>query len=104
MSLRIYWDRPGDQDVINYENARFAARGELDRLSDAGFFDSVKPSFFLNYALNYRHSDRVTARLDFYNILGWFDSDLNKRNFILEGIGTYRNEAPALAASVRITY
>ena len=87
-----------------FENARFAAQGSSNRTTDPGFFESFEESLFLNYALNYRHSDRITTRLDVYNILGWFDDDLNKRNFILEGIGTYRNEAPALAATVRMTY
>lgn len=103
-SLRIYWGRPGDEDFNTFENARYAARGEDNRATDPGFRDSYLASFFLNYALNYRYNEHMTARLDLYNILGWFDKDLNKRNFILEGIGTYRDEAAAVAATVRFKY
>ncbi len=104
MSLRIYWTRPGDADVVAFRNARFIAQGSANRRSDPGFLESFKESYFLNYALNYRHNKCVTARLDFYNILGWLDKDLNKRNFILEGISNYRDEAAAIAATLQIKY
>lgn len=104
LSLRVYWARPGDEAVAAFQDARFAAQGSLNRTTDPGFKDSFQGSFFLNYALNYKYNDRITTRLDLYNILGWFDQDLNKRNFILEGIGTYRDEAAAIAATVRMTY
>jgi iron complex outermembrane receptor protein len=102
-SLRIYWGFPGDQDMTEYDNARFAARGEANRVSDEGFLKAFRGAGFLNYALNYEPCDCVTARLDLYNILGWFDRDLNKRNFIFQST-TYRDEAAAVAATVRIAY
>jgi len=102
-SLRIYWARPGDEDMTEFHNARFIARGSLNRDSDPGFRSAFKESFFLNYALNYRHNDCVTARLELFNILGWLDSDLNKRNFILQPT-TYRAEAPAIGISMRLTH
>jgi iron complex outermembrane receptor protein len=103
LSLRIYWTRPGDADVNAFVNARAVAQSRpQDIRSDPGFFAAFRESAFLNYALNYRHNDHLTARLDLYNILGWFDRDLNKRNFILEGISTYRDEAAAIAATIRI--
>ena len=104
MSLRIYWHRPGDKDFTNFDNARFVATGSANRRSDPGFDLAFQESAFLNYALNYRHNNHVTARLDLFNILGWFDKDINKRNFILEGIGTYRAEAAAIAATIRIEH
>lgn len=58
---------------------------------------------FLNYAINYRVNDNITARMDAFNILGWFDDHLNKRNFLLQAT-TYRAEAAALGLSVRMTY
>jgi outer membrane receptor protein involved in Fe transport len=103
-SLRVYWGRPGDEDLAAFENARLEARGSANRVTDPGFFKAFRESVFLNYALNYRHNEHITARLDLYNILGWFDKDLNKRNFILGGIGSYRDEAAAIAASVRFKY
>jgi outer membrane receptor protein involved in Fe transport len=103
-SLRIYWARPGDADMTAFDNARFVALGSQDRRSDPGFFDAFRESFFLNYALNYRHNDHITARLDCYNILGWFDKDLNKRNFIIDYPSDYRDEAAAFAITARLTY
>lgn len=102
-SLRIYWGRPGDQDLAAFRNARFAATGSADRETDPGFNKSFRGSYFLNYALNYRYNEHMTARLDFYNILGWFEEDLNKRNFIFQP-GSYRDEAAAIAATVRFKY
>ena len=71
-SLRVYWGFPGDDDLTNYDNAYAAVQPTAIPSSDPGFFDAFKEALFLNYALNYRHCDHVTARLDLYNILGWF--------------------------------
>jgi len=102
-SLRIYWGRPGDEDLATFQNARFAAQGSADRETDPGFKKSFLGSYFLNYALNYHYNQHITARLDLYNILGWLDKDINKRNFILQP-GSYRDEAAAIAATVRFEY
>ena len=102
-SLRVYWGFPGDQDLTDFDNAWFTAQGDANQVSDPGFSKAFQEAVFLNYALNYRVNDCVTARLDFYNLLGWFDRDLNKRNFIFQPT-TYRDEAAALAATVRIAY
>lgn len=102
-SLRIYWGRPGDEDLAAFDNARLEARGSANRETDPGFTKSFLGSFFLNYALNYRYNEHMTARLDFYNILGWIDKDINKRNFIFQP-GSWRDEAAAIAATVRFKY
>jgi hypothetical protein len=41
--------------------------------------------------------------LDFYNVLGWIDEDLNKRNY-LNRLSEYRAEAAALALTARLEY
>jgi iron complex outermembrane receptor protein len=102
-SLRVYWGFPGDEDLTEFDNAKFAAQGSANRVSDPGFTSAFREAIFLNYALNYRPNDWITARVDLYNILGWFDRDLNKRNFIFQPT-TYRDEAAAVAATVRIAY
>ncbi len=105
-SLRIYWGLPGDKDLTDFGNALFAARGTPVNnfgLSDPGYTKAFQESIFLSYALNYQPNERMICRLDLYNILGWFDQDLNKRNFILRG-SDYRSEAAAIAATVRLTY
>lgn len=42
---------------------------------------------------------RGVARLDLYNVLGWIDGDLNKRNMLRRA--SWRDEAAALGLSVR---
>jgi iron complex outermembrane receptor protein len=103
MSLRIYWGFPGDEDLTEFDNARFAATGSDNRVSDPGFLDAFQENIYLNYALQYQPNDRLTARLELFNILGWFDRDLNKRNFIFQPT-TYRSEAPALGILCRLQY
>jgi iron complex outermembrane receptor protein len=102
-SLRVYWGFPGDKDRAQFQNARFAALGSANRVSEPGFVEAFRENVFLNYALEFRPSDCLTGRLDLFNILGWFDRDLNKRNFIFQPT-TYRPEAAAMAVSVRVAY
>ncbi len=102
-SLRVYWAFPGDSDLTDFDNARLEAIGSDNRLSDPGFREAFRANVFLNYAINYKANEHMTARLDFFNILGWIDRDLNKRNFIFQPT-TYRSEAAAVAVSARLTY
>jgi hypothetical protein len=53
--------------------------------------------------LERRLSERSAIRLDLFNILGWFDIDLNKRNYILR-TSEWRAEAPAIAVSGRFAF
>jgi iron complex outermembrane receptor protein len=103
MSLRVYWGFPGDRDLTDFNNDYFAANGSplgLLGLSDPGVDKAFHANAYLNYGLEYRPFNRLIARLDLFNILGWLDTDLNKRNFIFES-STYRSEAAAMGVSVR---
>jgi hypothetical protein len=57
---------------------------------------------FFNLGLDYRYNDHVRLRMDGYNLLGGFDSDLNKRNYF--GDMSFRSEAPALGLSAEVVY
>ena len=66
---------------------------------DRAFDESV----FLNLGLEYRPTDKMTARLDFYNILGWADKDYNKRNYVLR-LSEYRSEAASIGVSLEYRF
>ena len=93
-SLRYYWGYPGGQDLSNYNNL------VLDRDVRLPVTDGSKKawqeSVFLNLGVEHQLSDGSTIRLDAYNVLGWLDEDLNKRNDFQRS-AQYRIEAPALA-------
>lgn len=94
-SLRIYWDFPGLKDAHDYYTAL------PDAAMNAGWNDGSKGNFYLNLGLQYQPNKDLTFRIDGYNLLGVFDEDLNKRNYIGEN-GTFRSHAPA--AAVTMTY
>ena len=105
-SLRVYWGFPGAQDLTEYNNILFATTGSPSPglgLSDPGYTKSFGGNYYLDLGLERRIRDRGAVRLDFYNILGWFDQDLNKRNY-LNRLSEYRVEAAALALTARLEF
>ncbi len=96
-SLRIYWGFPGDEDLAEYN--RTVGNKSLP-FADSGFNKAWRGSYFLDFGLERRFcGDRGVARLDLYNVLGWIDRDLNKRNVLRRA--SWRDEAAALGLSVR---
>ena len=81
-SLRVYWGIPRcarPDDVQRNVAPRRAARSvRPTRAYDKAFEASV----FLDFGYQRRLTDHVSWRLDLYNVLGWADIDLNKRNYI----------------------
>jgi outer membrane receptor protein involved in Fe transport len=69
-SLIIYWGYEGAEDYAKYLN-RYEPRTK----------ESFDGSYYLNAGLEYNHNDNLTFRADAYNILGWFDKKLGKRNY-----------------------
>jgi len=97
-SLRIYWGFDGmesTQEFINAEPERFPNPGGI---SDAGQDASWQASYFLNLGAIYNHQS-LSFRFDAHNVLGWFNEENNKRNFIFQP-NKYRIEAPAFSLAV----
>ena len=97
-SFRVYWGFPGDEDLADYN--RSIGNGNNLPVTDAGFDKAWRGSYFLDFGLERKFAcgDGV-ARLDLYNVLGWVDKDLNKRNMLRRA--SWRNEAAAVGLSVR---
>jgi len=96
-SLRVYWGFPGDEDLAEY-NQTIGNRSLP--FTDPGFDKAWRGSYFLDFGLERKFAaDRGVARLDLYNVLGWIDRDLNKRNVLRRA--SWRDEAAALGFSVR---
>ena len=61
---------------------------------------AFRGSYFLDFGVQRKLCcDQGILRLDLYNVLGWIDKDLNKRNVLRRAY--YRSEAAALALSLR---
>lgn len=96
-SLRVYWGFPGDEDLAEYNQT--VGNRSLP-FTDPGFDEAWRGSYFLDFGLQRKFAcDRGVARLDLYNVLGWIDKDLNKRNTLRRA--SWRNEAPAIGLSAR---
>ena len=48
-------------------------------------------------------TEHITLRADLYNVLGWCDINLNKRNYI-NRVDTYRPEAATVGLSAIVAY
>jgi len=72
-------------------------------LSDPGYDKAFRGNYYLNLGAEYLAGQHWQLRLDLYNILGWIDKDLNKRNFT-ERVSEYRSEAAAAGLSLRYTF
>lgn len=97
MMLRVYWDFPGASDLAQYKNSQ----GEA--VTDPGFDDAFGTNAYLNFGLVYSPTTKLSIRFHAYNVLGWLDEDLNKRNYIMRP-WEYRIEAPALAMSLQYSF
>ncbi|MFT5131351.1 MAG: outer membrane receptor protein involved in Fe transport [Rhodothermales bacterium] len=105
-SLRVYWGFPGAQDQTEFSNDVLAASGSRAGflgLSDPDYEKAYRSNVYLNLGLEYRPVDRLSARLDAFNVLGWFDKDLNKRNYLVR-TSDYRSQAAALGITLRYSF
>jgi hypothetical protein len=93
-SLRIYWGFPGLESYNEYQSGSMGS-GSTPAI-EPGWEKGYRGDYFLNLGLQYRPCKHLTFRLDGYNLLGLFNSDLNKRNYYTS-LGDYRSEAAAVA-------
>ena len=105
-SLRVYWGFPGAKDQARHNQQIFDMTGTPNgslAFVDPGHTDPFKANVYWNAGLERRFSDHFTVRADLYNILGWLDIELNKRNYILRP-SEYRAEAAAVGISGRLVF
>jgi iron complex outermembrane receptor protein len=89
-SFRIYWGFPGMKDF---------QRESPPSGIENGWEKAFRGDYFLNLGLQYQPTKDLTIGVTGYNLLGIFNIDLNKRNYIASS-GDYRSEAPAVGVSV----
>ncbi len=96
--LRVYWDFPGARDLVQYYNESLGLA-----FTDPGFNDAFGTNAYLDFGLVYNLMTKLSIRFDAYNVLGWIDEDLSKRNYILRP-WEYRIEASAMAMSLQYSF
>jgi iron complex outermembrane receptor protein len=105
-SMRIYWGFPGMKDSDEYwpYNASPAYVGTNLPMVEDGWEKAYRGDYYLNMGLRYQPSKDLTIGVMGYNLLGIFNKDLNKRNYITSNGysngGDYRNYAPAVGVSL----
>ncbi len=99
-NIEALWGFPGNQQLANYENAINNPPNTVP-----GYNKAWLPSVYLNLGCQYDFGEHSTLRLDAYNVLGWIDQTLNKREIytpIWQGV--YRVEAPAFALTYKYAF
>ena len=97
-SLRYYWGFPGTKDLAEYERdlANIDPNDTLVTAYDGKDDRPFEESIFLNMGLEYHLDDNNYFYLNGYNLLGVFDKDFNKRNYMASS-GDFRNHATAVS-------
>jgi len=95
-SFRIYWGFPGTKDYGKYSPLLRSGGGQF---IEDGWEKAYRGNYFLNLGLQYQPNKNLTIGVTGYNLLGIFNRDFNKRNY-LDSNGDYRCEAPAIGVSV----
>ncbi len=101
-SLRIYWGFPGMKEYDKYYpyTGSDAETADLPTVED-GWKRAYRGSYYLNLGLQYQPSEDLTIGLTGYNLLGIFNKDFNKRNYVeVVGSGDFRSHAPAIGVSL----
>lgn len=94
------WGFPGIQDMIEYRNSKRTSGQEY---TEPGRKDASKQSVFLSMGVKYSYSKNSDIQLSGHHLLGLFDDDLNKQNY-LGGYGGYRNLAPSVSLNLNLRY
>jgi len=112
--LRIYWGFPGMKDFDEYYPYTGSGAAQSTDLYytpwdpsgdypaqhpviEDGWERAYRANIYLNLGLQYKPSDNLIICVTGYNLLGIFDKDLNKRNYIeTKGAGDFRSHAHAV--------
>ncbi|MFA5292010.1 MAG: TonB-dependent receptor plug domain-containing protein [Phycisphaerae bacterium] len=119
-SFRVYCGFPGMKDYDKYnpyattegtytgyyrDDPSFGAYGPFPVIGE-GWERTYRGSYFLNLGLQYKPSKNLTIGVNGYNLLGIFNADFNKRNYVSvgNGAGDFRSAATAVAVTVAYTF
>ncbi len=97
-SLRAYWGFPGAEDLAEYNQSLDPNFSGSIAQADPGYTEAFGPNVYLDFGYQQRWNKHLSWRVDLYNVLGWCDIELNKRNYI-NRLGSYRSEAAAVGLS-----
>jgi len=104
-TLRIYWGFPGMKDFDTYYPYTYTGAYPDYPVIEEGWQRAYRGSYYLNLGLQYEPSKDLTIGVTGYNLLGIFDKDLNKRNYIeVVGNGDFRNHSPAVGVSLQYKF
>jgi outer membrane receptor protein involved in Fe transport len=113
-SLRVYWGFPGMKDFDEYYPYTGSGAAQSTDLYytawdpsgdypaqhpviEDGWERAYRANIYLNLGLQYKPSENLIICVTGYNLLGIFDKDLNKRNYIeTKGAGDFRSHASAV--------
>jgi outer membrane cobalamin receptor len=111
-SLRIYWGFPGMKEYDKYypysgtdgaTTGTYPGGGDFSShpVIGNGWERSYRGSYYLDLGLQYKPSEDLIINLTGYNLLGVFNEDFNKRNYVqVVGGGDFRSHAPAIGISL----
>jgi outer membrane receptor for ferrienterochelin and colicin len=99
-SLHIYWGFPGMKDYDKYSPYTYNGSSQV---IEPGWERAYRGSYYLNLGLRYKPNDNLTVGVTGYYLLGIFDKDLNKRNYIV-GNGDFRDHSPAVGVYVEYKF
>jgi outer membrane receptor protein involved in Fe transport len=102
-SLRAYWGFPGAEDLADYNETLAPNYSGSIAQADPGYEKAWGPNLYLDFGYQQRWTEHISWRVDLYNVLGWCDIDLNKRNYI-NRLDTYRPEAAAVGLSGTVSF
>ncbi|MGA2071556.1 MAG: TonB-dependent receptor [Sedimentisphaerales bacterium] len=101
-SLRIYWGFPGMKDYDKYyPYSGMSASFPNYPIIENGWERAYRGSYYWDLGLQYKPNKDLIIGITGYNLLGIFNRDFNKRNYIeVVGNGDFRDHAPAVGVSV----
>ena len=112
-SLRVYWGFTGMKDYDKYypySGSGGAATGlypdgiltfPTHPIVEWGWERAYRGSYYLDLGLQYKPQENLIINLTGYNLLGLFNKDFNKRNYVqVVGGGDFRSHAPAVGVSL----
>jgi len=105
-SMQIYWGMPGAEDMSDYNNIDLiqtylyneSVKYKLPVLETN---EAVEEHIYLNSGISYQVKKDLLMTFNAYNILGFFDSSYNIRNYF-QRTSHYRDMAPSFAC--RLSY